>query len=275
MSRPAVVPGIVLTVVLLAGAGAARGGPVFSSEVKVGDTVLGTFAIDTYQESSVVGKSFGISVQGGFNPSGDYTPPSGYEYRWIQTVSTSIPAYSWQDAGGVYVDRTREDGIHARSNTPFYGDGIVTPTPSYALPFADNPSRDVGPASFQGAWSLSLVLVQAGADPDVFNQADPGSERAIYQLATYVWGFDLDDQGAAVPRLPILEVAPDPAALAGIFAADPDEGTFGNDAWVVRSGLPGTPPTVIPEPSSSLLAFSAIAAAGVPALRRRRGRRAA
>lgn len=273
MSRPSVVPGIVVTVALLAGAGTARGGPVFSSQVKVGDTVLGTFAIDTYEESSVAGKSFGISIQGGFNPSGNYSPPSGYDYRWVQTVNTSIPAYSWQTAGTAYVDRTREDGTHARSNTPFYGDGIVTPTPAYALPFADNPSRDVGPLTFHGTWSLSLALVQAGSDPDAFNQAEPGSNRAIYQLATFVWGFDLDAQGRAVPRLPILDVAADPTALARIFAADPDKGTFGNGAWVIRSGLPGQPPS-IPEPPSSLLALSAIAAVGAFSPRRR-GRRAA
>lgn len=272
---------ILAMVVLLAGAVGARpvyGDPIFQEGVTVDGTLVGTFTVDTYEEFSVVGTSFGIAIQGGFNPS-SYALPPGYEYRWIQTVATTLPAYSWQSPGGTYVDRTRvDDGsgefILARSHTPFYNDGIVTPDGLYELPFADNPSRVEGPTAFHGTWSLSLVAVQARTDLGDFNQPEPGVTRAIYQLATFVWGFDLDAQLRAVPRTPIVQVAPDPLALAQILADDPDVATFGNNAWNIRAGLPSSP-GVIPEPSSYLLAASALVAVGVPtALRRCRPRAA-
>lgn len=281
MIDPAGVRRILATLVLLAGAMGARpvyGDPIFQENVTVDGTVVGTFTIDAYEEFSTVGTSFGIAIRGGFNPS-SYTLPAGYEYRWIQTVSTTLPAYSWQSPGATYVDRTRvDDGsgqdILARSHTPFYNDGNVTPDGFYQLPFADNPSRAEGPTEFHGTWSLSLVAVQARTDLGDFNQPEPGVTRSIYQLATFVWGFDLDAQLRAVPRNPIMQAAPDPLALAQLFADDPDVDTFGNRAWDIRSGLPGSS-GVIPEPSSYLLATSAIIGLGLPtALRRFRPRAA-
>jgi hypothetical protein len=65
-------------------------------------------------------------------------------------------------------------------------------------------------------------------------------------------------------------VRPIPSALAHVFDDDPDEATFGDGAWDIRVGLPGSSPAVIPEPSSYLLALSALIAAGVPVYRSRR-----
>lgn len=271
---------IMVTLAFLAAATGARpvlGDPIFQTNVTVDGTLIGTFTIDTYEQFPVTGKPPGIAIQGGFNPS-SYALPPGYVYRWIQTVSTSIPAYSWQSPGEVYIDRTRvDDGSGkyklARSHTPFYNDGIVTPNEFYKLPFGDNPSREGDVTEFHGTWSLSLVAVQVRTDQGEFNEPDPRATRGIYQLATFVWGFDLDKQLHAVPRTPIVQVTPNPLALAQAFADDPDTATFGGGAWAIRSGLPGST-GVIPEPSSSILAISAIASLGFPAAWRRRPRAA-
>jgi hypothetical protein len=250
--------------------------------VTLGSTSVGVFEVDVYE--AVYGDtSFGIGIGGSFSPSSTYALPAGYEYRWIQTVSTTMPAYEWQEPGEVYVDRTREPDPDAggaltlaRSNTPFYADGEGEAGSPPTLQFADNPSRTWGTDQdeFRGTWALSLVAVQAPLDPGHgFNQPEAGVTRSIYQIATFLWGFDASKQpdGSTAIQLGTIEqVSPDPAALAEIFASDPDSATFGNGAWDIRAGLPDSSPGVVPEPSSYLLALSALVAAGVPIHRARR-----
>ncbi|WP_337175471.1 hypothetical protein [Paludisphaera sp.] len=260
-----------------AASASAYGDLVFSSPVTVEQTTLGVFDIDLYD--AVLGNTtFGIAIGGRFTPSPDYALPDGYQYRWLQTVSTTLPAYSWQarpegQEPGVFVDRSRDpdNEILARSHTPFYADGEgMTGTPP-VLQFADNPSRELGPDEFRGTWVLSLVAVEAPRDPgQIFNQPEDGVTRAIYQLATFAWGFDAtrrDDGSMAIDLRAIEQVPPDAIALASIFANDPDVATFGGGAWDIRTGLPAASPGVIPEPSSYLLALAALAA--VPVLRGR------
>ena len=250
-----------------------------TTEIKVGQTTVGTFTVDIYQADPIPNVSYGIAVGGVFTPDPGYTLPTGYEYRWIQTVQASIPSYSWQVPttaypSGEYVDRTRlpdgnQEPTLARSQSPFYNDGLVDPSQLPSLPFADNPSRPVGADTFRGVWNLSLVAVEAADDPSLFNQAIAGSRREIYEIATFSWGFNLTN-GSTITLLPIQPIGVDPQRLSAAFRFDPDQETFGDDAWVIKAGLPGSA-TAIPEPGSFLLAASAavIGAASLRMARRR------
>jgi hypothetical protein len=226
---------------------------------------IGAVTFDTYQNASG-GGAYSILVQGGFDPNANYLQP-GDGYRWLQTVNTTAPIYTWQTAGTTYMDRTRAAAAPQKlvaDQSPFYVN-LRGPGYGHTLGFQDAPSRDATDpnitAAFTGTWTLYLVCadlnVPNGKDPNIGN-ANQGinGKRDICVLSSFTWGFTVN-KGVVAVTAPITQQTG--AALNASYASlntafgttDPDQNTFGN-SWALSQ----TVTCLVPEPSS--LAFSAI-----------------
>mgnify|MGYP001412472105 CR=1 FL=1 len=285
MFHVAISPRLVLLTLLLSGISweaSAYGDALYSIPIEVDQVELGVFQIDVYEQTSTPGVENSIAIQGGFLASGNLALPPGYEYRWIQTVSSNLPAYEWQQPNVAYVDRMRtadDAGIprFALNQSPFYGD-VQGPDDKFTLPFGDNPARPAGEA-FDGTWTLSLVAVQAPADPSLpFDPSIPGSGRNIFEITSFVWGYSVAvENGVETVTLKTPIQLPPDGRLAQAFQNDVTDGgdptTFGGGAWNIQTGFP--PSIAVPEPSSVLLlGLSTLAFGGASASAARRRKRA-
>jgi hypothetical protein len=226
---------------------------------------IGTVTFDTYKDNSG-GGAYSALIQGGFDPNANYLLP-GDGYRWLQTVNTTAPIYTWQTAGTTYMDRTRVAAAPQKlvaDQSPFYVN-LRGPGYGHTLGFQDAPSRDATDpnvtAAFSGTWILYLVCadlnVPNGKDPNISN-ANQGinGTRDICVLSSFTWGFTVKN-GVVSVTAPITQQTG--AALNASFASlntafgttDPDQNTFGK-SWTLSQ----TVTCLVPEPSS--LALSAI-----------------
>ncbi len=274
--RPSSLVKSVLLTIVLSG-GMARGDSIF--DVTVGGASLGTFAVELYQgevNSTPQGTLYGAVVQGVFTPGGTLGLPIGYEYRWIQTVSSTDPIYqstpNWQSPNVTYVDRTRaDDDRTVPDGSPFYANRFDPASGS--LPFQDNPSRLA--EEFDGTWTLTLVAVEPPSDPSApFDVANLSDDRDIFAITSFVWGFSYGVGASEVILKDFVQQAADLEALNAAFGRDVafgDAQTFSSRAWTLRQGFPTA---VIPEPSSVVLLSISIPACLVPStLMRRRNLR--
>ncbi|AMV39523.1 hypothetical protein [Planctomyces sp. SH-PL62] len=261
-------------VILAMGLGSAKGDSVF--DVAIDGKSLGQFAVNVYHGEATdtpSGLVRGAAIQGVFTPGGALGLPAGYEYRWIQTVTSTDPAYqvsdSWQKPDVTYIDRTRlADGKTVGDGSPFY---VNRYDPiSGTLPFQDNPARLV--ESFSGVWNLTLVAVEGPSNPLApFDTANSSDDRDIFAITSFVWGFSYNLGATAVTLRDLAQQAVDLDALSEAFARDVafgDASTFSPSAWTLRQGFPTT---VVPEPSSlTLLLFPPLLyLAAIPRGRRR------
>ncbi|WP_165246094.1 hypothetical protein [Paludisphaera soli] len=260
------VTSLFLTFVLTGAVG--RGDSVF--DVTIGGASIGNFTVGVYHgevTNTPQGVLYGAAIQGVFTPGGTLGLPLGYEYRWIQTVSSTAPIYQptpdWQLPNVTYVDRTRaDDGRTVADGSPFYANRFDPVTGT--LPFQDNPSRLV--EEFDGNWTLTLVAVEAPSIPGApFDVANPDDDRDIFAITSFVWGFSYGVGASAVTLKDLVQQAADLDALKAAFARDVafgDPNTFSSRAWTLRAGFPTV---VIPEPSSFALLSVSLLIVAFPA----------
>jgi len=261
------IPLIVLGLFAMLSQPSASGGVVGSFGVHVEGQDIGVVGFDAY-ENLPSPDLVSILIRGGFDSSGSYARPDGYQFLWLQTVNSTSPIYDWQLPGQTYMDRTRLDDEMVADGSPFYNfyRGPNPEPPLHDLGFTDNPARfpsDLAGKGFDGTWALTLVLAQTPP----FESA-PGNVRDIFVLSTFIWGFAVDLDGKVTLK-DITQVAPESTDLFATFSNDPDSRTFG-DSWRLFSGLPGEVTPVVPEPSSFVMGLAAVLIVGVGASRVRR-----
>jgi hypothetical protein len=262
-----------LLLLILSSGPAVRGDTVFN--VTAGGASIGDFTLELYEgevTATPQGTLYGAAVQGVFTPGGTLGLPLGYEYRWIQTVSSTAPIYQttpdWQLPNVTYVDRTRaDDGLSVADGSPFYANRF-DPI-SGTLPYQDNPSRLV--EEFDGTWTLTLVAVEPPSLPGApFDVANLNDDRDIFAITSFVWGFSYGVGATAVVLKDFVQQAADVDALNAAFARDvayADDVTFSSRAWTLQAGFPTA---VIPEPASLALLSISLLAGLIPAFGSRR-----